>query len=364
MDNLTHTLTAVAISQAGLNRKTRFATLAVIAGANLPDVDVVAWTRGTATYLQYHRGLTHSLLGVTVLGSLAGAAIYYLGRRAAPKASARPPNLRWLVVCGLAGAASHLLLDFTNSYGVRPFLPFSGRWYAWDIMFIIDPLLLFLLVVGLGVPALLRLMSEEIGARKPAYRTGAMATLTTMALLWGVRDLAHRRVLGLLDSHTYAHENPRRVGVFPAPGNPFAWTGVVETDSSFHVVAASALDDDVNVDDAEVFRKAEPAPALAAAMQTRTAAIFLRFARFLWSDTQEHETGYSVTLRDLRFASLRTERRGFVVDVKLDKNLRVLSESFSFVGAPRPAGRQGSPGEEESPDATPGDEATRPASRR
>lgn len=362
MDNFTHTLTAVAISQAGLNRQTRFATLAVIAGANLPDIDVVAWTRDTTAYLQYHRGLTHSLLGVAVLGALAGVVIYYLGRRAAPKAWARAPNLRWLVVCGLAGAASHLLLDFTNSYGVRPFLPFSGRWYAWDIVFIVDPLLLFLLVAGLGIPALLRLMSEEMGARKPGYRAGAMVALTAMALVWGLRDVAHRRVLSLLDSHTYARENPRRVGAFPAPGNPFAWTGVVETDSAFHVLAASALDDDVNVDDAEVFRKPEPGPALGAATQTRTAAIFLGFARFPWSDTQEHDAGYSVTWRDLRFASLGTERRGFVVDVELDKNLRLLSESFSFTGAPRRAGLQGSPEGEES--TTPGEDATRPASRR
>jgi len=363
LDNLTHTLTAVALSQAGLSRKTRFATLAVIAGANLPDIDVVTWTRDTTTYLQYHRGLTHSLLGVAGLGALAGAVIYYLGRHAAPKASAGAANLCWLVVCGLAGVASHLLLDFTNSYGVRPFLPFSGRWYAWDIMFIVDPLLLFLLVAGLGIPALLRLMSEEMGARKPGYRAGAMVALAAMALLWGLRDLAHRRVLSLLDSHTYARENPRRVGAFPAPGNPFAWTGVVETDSAFHVVAAGALDDDVNVDDAEVFRKPEPGPALGAARQTRTAGVFLGFARFPWSDTQEHETGYSVTWRDLRYASLGTERRGFVVDVELDKTLRVLSESFSFTGAPRPAGLQGSPaGEEES--ATPGEADARPASHR
>ena len=36
MDNLTHTLTAVAISQTGLNRKTRFATLTLILAANAP----------------------------------------------------------------------------------------------------------------------------------------------------------------------------------------------------------------------------------------------------------------------------------------------------------------------------------------
>jgi len=41
MDNLTHTLTAVAISHTGLNRKTRFATLTVILGGNAPDIDLL-----------------------------------------------------------------------------------------------------------------------------------------------------------------------------------------------------------------------------------------------------------------------------------------------------------------------------------
>ena len=41
MDNLTHTLTAVAISQTGLNRKTRFATLTLILAANAPDLDLL-----------------------------------------------------------------------------------------------------------------------------------------------------------------------------------------------------------------------------------------------------------------------------------------------------------------------------------
>src|SRR5207244_8174094 len=66
MDNLTHTLTGVALSQAGLNRKTRYATLALVIGSNLPDVDIVTRLAGSATYLKYHRGITHSVLGVTM----------------------------------------------------------------------------------------------------------------------------------------------------------------------------------------------------------------------------------------------------------------------------------------------------------
>jgi inner membrane protein len=335
LDNLTHTLTAVALSQAGLNRKTRFATLAVIAGANLPDIDVVTWADSTATYLKYHRGITHSLLGVVVLGILAGVLLYYAGRRARPGRAGSHADARWLVVCGLVGTGSHLLLDFTNAYGVRPFLPFSGRWYAWDIMFILDPVLLLLLMVGLAFPALLRLVSEEVGARQPAYRAGAIFALCAMAALWALRDFSHRRVLTLLDSHLYGQENPRRLGAYPAPANPLAWVGVIETDSAFHVVPVSALDDRIDADEARVFRKPDPTPALEAAMRTRTGAIFLDFAEFPWGHARESEQGFDVSLRDLRFFSPMSERRGFVMDVKLDRDLRVRSERFSFSSPPR-----------------------------
>lgn len=330
MDNFTHTLTAVALSHAGLNRKTRFATLTVIAGANLPNIDVVTWAQGTATYLHHHRGITHSLLGIVVIGVLTGLAAHAWGKRASPDKRGLPVSAAWLVACGLVGTASHLLLDFTNAYGVRPFLPFSSRWVAWDIMFIIDPVLILFLVAGLGVPALLRLISEEVGAGKPAYRTGSILALAAIVLIWGCRDVAHRRAVAQLDSVQFGQENPRRIGAFPSPANPFSWTGVAETDSAFYVVAVSALDDHVQTSDAKVFRKPSESPALDAAMKTRTGGTFLDFARFPWGQVQEFDDGYEVTLRDLRFTMPGAGRSGFVMKVILDKELRVRSESFSF----------------------------------
>ena len=336
MDSLTHTLTGLALSQAGLNRKTRFATLALVVGANLPDVDLVTRFAGATAFLRYHRGITHSILGVTVLGVLLAGVIYYLGRRKAPQKSGPPLDGCWLLAICLVATSSNLLLDLTNPYGVRPFLPFSGRWYAWDIMFILDPLLLALMAVGLGVSMLLRLISEEVGARKPAFRGGALFALCSLVTLCAVRDFAHRRVLGMLDAHIYAGENPQRVGAFPSPLNPFQWTGVVETDSVFHVLPANALGGDVDAEDTRIFRKAEPSPALEAATNTRSASLFLDFARFPWGQVTETENGFSVTFQDLRYISLAPGRRGFVVEVELDKNLRVRSESLSFSGGARP----------------------------
>src|SRR3989454_831286 len=337
MDNLTHTLTGVALSQAGLNRKTRFATLALIVGSNLPDADIVTRLAGSATYLKYHRGMTHSVLGVVVLSALLAGTIYLLGRAVRPrkKRDALPLDGRWLLAICLIALANHVLMDLTNTYGVRCLWPFSGRWYAWDILYIIDPVLLALLIAGLGLPAIFRLVSEEVGAGKPGFRRGAIFSLCCLVLLCGLREFAHRRVLGMLESHTYGGENPRRVGAFPTPADPFAWTGVAETDSSFPVLPANARDDDVDAERARVLHKPEPSPVLDAAMKARTAVIFANFARFLWEQVAETEDGYEVTLRDLRFYAPDDERHGFVAKIRLDKSLRVRSESFSFLGESR-----------------------------
>ncbi|MBI1982580.1 MAG: metal-dependent hydrolase [Acidobacteria bacterium] len=332
MESLTHTLTAVALSHAGLNRKTRFATLAMVAGANLPDVDWLTLLANSATALKYHRGFTHSLLGATILAALLAGIVYYLGRKASPKKSAPPLDVRWLMgICWIA-TLSHVLLDFTNSYGVRLFSPFSGRWYAWDIMHIVDPLLLALLILGMGLPVIFRLVSEEVGAKKPGFRRGAIFSLCALVALWGLRDLAHRRVVRLLDSHTYGQEEPLRVGAFPTPANPFQWTGVVETDSAFHVLSASALDDDVDAGRTRVHRKPETSDALQASERTRTGRIFLDFARFPWTEVIQTVEGFDATMRDLRFASPTSARRGFLVKIELDKELRARAESFSFTG--------------------------------
>lgn len=333
MDNLTHTLTGIALSQAGLNRKTRYASLALIVGSNLPDLDIVTRLAGSATYLKYHRGYSHSIPGAVVLAAVLAGIIQCVGGRAAlPKKSAPPLNAAWLLaVCWIA-TASHILMDFTNAYGIRPFLPFSGRWYAWDIMFVFDPLLLAVLMAGLGTPLIFRLVSEEVGARKPGFRRGAVLALCGLMLLWGWRDFARRRVMTQLDSHTYGEENPLRVDAFPTPVNPFDWFGVVETESAYRTLEANALDPDVDVEHTRIFHKPQSSPPLDAAWRTRTAGIFADFARYPWAHMEETEDGFRVTIQDLRFGPPRARRPPFIVKIDLDKNLRARAESFSFVG--------------------------------
>lgn len=67
MDNITHSLTGLALSRAGLNRFTPHASWILFLSANAPDCDVLSAFGGALRYLNYHRHLTHSLLFIPVL---------------------------------------------------------------------------------------------------------------------------------------------------------------------------------------------------------------------------------------------------------------------------------------------------------
>ena len=110
--------------------------------------------------------------------------------------SPQPVHWGWLYVTALIAALSHLLLDWTNNYGLRPFFPFNPRWYAGSFVFIAEPVLWALFSVALIVPWLLGLTDAEIGARRRAFRGRGWAifALTGMVLLWGWRWMDRRRL--------------------------------------------------------------------------------------------------------------------------------------------------------------------------
>ncbi len=332
MDNITHTLTGLAISQAGFNRKTRYATLAIIVGANLPDVDMVSRIWGNVAYLKFHRGITHSVIGATALAALLAGIVYFLGKRARSPKKGPPLDGRWLLLGCWVATASHLLLDFTTSYGIRLFMPFNNHWYAWGIEPIVDPFLWLILIAGLGLPALFRLITEELGARKSGLQRGAVLSLCGMIALWGLRDFSHRRALNMLDAVNYRQGVQQDFGAFPSFTNPFDWTGVVETTRAFYVLPVDVLNGRLDLQNSRIFHKPGPSPAIKAALATQTARVFMNFARFPWIEVIPTEAGPTVIIRDLRFQPPNFRRGGFAIRIQLDKDLDVRSQELSFPG--------------------------------
>jgi inner membrane protein len=240
LEPVTHFLTGACMGRAGLNRKTALATLTLTLAAEAPDLDVLGRFRGSAFGFAHHRGFTHSFLGIVLVAALVVGFVYlvWLIRGRKLKDPNLPPRWGILFLYACLAGLSHILLDFTNNYGVRPFWPFSEKWYSWDIVFIFEPIMFGLLLLGLITPSLLRSdrQRNRRAAAWSARRIAASVALIAVVLLWAVRDYEHRRALNALAARTYEGADPARVSAYPSFSDPFHWYGVVET-SGFFVLA-------------------------------------------------------------------------------------------------------------------------------
>jgi inner membrane protein len=328
MDALTHTLFGTALSQAGLNRLAPRATLTLLISANFPDIDVVSFAGGSIQYLKYHRGITHSILGV-FLGALVLASLISIINRRFP--TGKDPGKWWkLYLLASIGLGSHVLLDFTNSYGERLFAPFQNDWYAWDIVFIMDPWILAGMILALGLPFLSRLINQEIGAAIPKRNWGAITLLVLIVFYWMAKDLSRRHALDQLQAEAYESGEILRMGAFPSMANPFEWNGVVETDTAYHLSFAGTLGEHSPLlrKKNRTIIKEKPGPVIQAAQGGPQGRIYFDFARFPAAQLTETPEGFQVTFRDLRYEGIRPGRTSFEFTCQLDQNFRLQTESF------------------------------------
>jgi len=343
LEPITHFLTGACIGRAGLNRKTALATATVTLAAEAPDVDVLGEVKGRVFGFAHHRGFTHSFLGLILTSALVVGLIYLIWRLRGRKLKdpKLPPRWGLLFLFAYLAGLSHILLDFTNNYGVRPFWPFFEKWYSWDIVFIVEPIMLLLLTAGLVLPSLFSFVDREIGVRRkvPAGRWGATLALLGVVALWGVRDYEHRRAINALEARTYQNADPVRASAFPLWWTPLRWVGVVETQNFF---AATMVDSATPETDPEgemqVIYKPEETPVTLAAKRSYLGRVFLDWAQYPITETEPVESGYIVRFRDLRFQQPgRTNRSVLSAFVKLDRDLKVVDEGFGSGRDRKPA---------------------------
>lgn len=386
MDPLTHTLTGAALSRAGFHRATPLATATLILAANAPDIDIAAVCWGSYATVAFRRGVTHGPIALLLLPVLLTLLMLgwdrWVRRRRDP--SATPANGPALFLLALLGTATHPLLDWMNSYGIRLLSPFSEKWFYGDALFIVDPWLW--LVLG-GAVYLSGTLAREHGAgsgepgahlgrsRWGDLGWGILALLTTLIVLgvtfvptaakvvWvlviaaivAMRLLAGRverapwsseRIarwgLGLGIAHitmmvvasASAEREVRRtliaegftpveVMIEPEPANPFR-SSILATSSTSYIRGSYQWLARPRV---RLAREPVPFPprsaATEAASESLAARRFLTWSRFPVYFVDELEDGYLVWIRDLRFMG---EREGELngVRVRLDRELRVV----------------------------------------
>ena len=324
MDNVTHTLTGLALSRAGFDRLCPRAVWLLIVSANAPDIDIVSAAKGGFRYLQVHRGYTHSLVGLPVMAVLSVLVVALIFRQ-------KLPWLRAFLLCCI-GVASHLLLDWTNSYGIRLLLPFSSRWLHLDINFLYD--LWILLILGFAAlwPLLSGLVSREIGGRShPVGRAAAISALALVVLFDFARLGLHNRVIDQLESRLYDGRAALAFAALPDPFNPLRWTGIVETEASYRTGPVNPFGQ-WDPEQAATYYKPADTAILTAAESQEPFRFFLYFARFpVWSIqavADERSNSVRLDLTDLRFGS--PGRGSFHCIGFEDESLRLVFKRFTY----------------------------------
>ena len=306
MEPITHFLTGACIGRSGLNRKTAYATLAAVLAAEAADLDVVWGVAGPVEGLKHHRGITHTFIAVPFVAAAAVGAtwIYHRWverrrvRRAKtmvplePGAPMRPQRqpVRWLWVylAALISALSHILLDWTNNYGVRPFFPFNPRWYAGSFVFIAEPVLWILFALALIVPGILGLAEREISSKRTPFRGRGWAifALAGMFLLWCLRFAQHEQAMGLILNNPITTDSVNRIAAEPYPWNPFRWHVIVETQNYYQFAEVNTRSGDVESDpQTDQLFKPPDTPAVEAAKQTQLGKVYLDWGR--WAIVQD-----------------------------------------------------------------------------
>ena len=343
MDPVTHFLTGACIARTGLNRKTGLATLTLTLATEAPDIDVLAYFGGSVFGFQHHRGFTHAFPALPLLAGAVVAVVYGIYRWRSRSGWRPKVPVRWGLLFAYAcmGIAIHIFQDFTNNYGVRPLTPLFPKWYSWDLVFIIDPLILIALFLALVLPWLFSLISEEVGAGKSSFRGAGWArfALGFVVLLIAGRAYEHGRAVTALKSLTYKNEDALRVSAFPNPLDLLSWNGMVETQNFFELLPVDSGAGAVDPHNIAVLRyKPQETPVTLAAKRSQLGRVFLDWAQYPLVEQQSLPGNrYLVTFVDLRFSTARALRlrvasplAGYVV---LDSQLRVEQQ---VMGGPPP----------------------------
>lgn len=197
----------------------------------IPDIDVpIGAMMGDAAALTFHRGITHSLLFVTLLAPLMGWLLARLhnGSGVGWRGWAL---MAWLVLL------SHLVIDAFTSYGIQLFLPFSDHAVALASISVIDPL--YTAALLLTVPVFVWFRRESRWRQILAW-VGVAVSSAYLAF-----TLAHKSYVtdvfeaGLAE----AGIEHQRLFVKPTVFNNILWRGIAEVEDGYWVGFHSWLDD-------------------------------------------------------------------------------------------------------------------------
>ena len=308
MDNVTHSLVGLMLARAVLDRGEKGAAIMVVLAANAPDIDGISFFSDTLTYLEQHRGYVHSLAFAPLVALIPLLLV---------KLVTWTRITLWSYFACVVAVLSHLMLDWTNVYGVRLMLPFSAHWFHLDVNPLAEPFILLILVLSWAIPALMGLIGgyqiggEQRGKVAPAPRRAwAIFALIAITAYDTARWRSHERAISMMAAKSYYREaEAEKIYAFPPQFgfSPLVWRGIVEIPGAIYDLTV-----DVNrplyVTPDKMHPTVEHTPvndlAMDTALGSRAFRVFESFNQVPFWILRQEQNATRVQLLDLRFGSL------------------------------------------------------------
>lgn len=201
MDPVTHAVIGMAVAKATGNPVSFSdpASLCIVAGSMIPDMDILLQRWGDMTYLKNHRGATHSIPGF-IISSVLIAGVMSLFFHSSSFLS--------MFLWALTGCLSHGFFDLFNTYGAKLLWPFKGKKYSLGMLMSFDPVFIGLLAGFAFVDG----------------RTGDLL-LGGFALYFAFRGVA--RILVMKELHRKFGSRYESISLLPSLKGLFKWQFVL-----------------------------------------------------------------------------------------------------------------------------------------
>ncbi|MEN2993938.1 MAG: metal-dependent hydrolase [Thermodesulfovibrio sp.] len=287
MDPVTHALSGFVLGKTLTKNKKILAIIFI--STLIPDIDILLRLHSKELFLMYHRGITHGVGALFIFPIL--PALFF---------NKKLGFLKTYFASFLAYAL-HILLDFTNQYGVKILSPLDWNYYSLSLAFIIDPYVLFPLLFALLLSLKLKNQAKLLYVISMIFIVIYMGT--KVYLKEQARDLLKQKI----EAHQYR--------VYPLPNDFLRWWFVAKYSDEYITGFVDMFTKKVYFDERY---KIKNEPAILKSKDSESVKVFLSFAKHPVAEIKYEGDVTVVLWRELSYGFLPNDR--FTVKVWLKES--------------------------------------------
>ncbi len=277
----------------------------------LPDLDVIpGYYMEDLARVEFHRGPSHSIFLFALISYPIAVSIIKLHK-----------DKGMTLFNGIIGVFTilftHALLDMCTTWGTKILWPFSTEAYAWQIVFVVDPLYTLPFLIAL---CMLMWFNRQ---NKWRWRLNIAALILSTTYL-GWCTIAKNVIIDEIEPELASYnESILKINTRPAPLNSFLWATTVETKQAYYCYYTSLFD--TNIQKPSVFKKD-----LKSREQWKNRKDFQQLLRITQGQIRIQKKEKGIEVADLRFGQTggwSDNKSDFVfryfLEEKLDNNREI-----------------------------------------